>query len=317
VTDAEFDTAVTRTILSGVDGLPPAMTAAATAVITASAKRLRARLVRGCHALADPTGTVTEEVVAAGAIVEMLHLASLLHDDVVDEAVIRRGVPAVQQVSGREAAIVVGLAVFTRALDLAVALGEDAAWQVSSIAAALAEGQILDCDRAFDLDLNIDDYLRLARKKTGVLFGLSCWLGAAADGLPREDRDRVFQFGETLGVAYQIADDCVDFVADTEVSGKRFGADWAAGVYGAPTILALGSGGDAAGKLRSLLARSSVRPEEFPRARQLVVDAGGFTDGAQLIDSLVAAAANTLGTELSRRDTGELGAVCAVIRSYV
>lgn len=263
------------------------------------AKRLRARLTLGAWALGD--GADTASAIDAAAIVELLHLASLLHDDVIDDSDTRRGFPALQHVIGKEAAVVTGISIVTAAYDVAWQLGEPAAWRVSSCAATLAEGEILDCDRAFDAEFGFENYLVVARKKTGALFALACWLGGYAANLDDKDCAKLYRFGESLGIAYQVADDCADFRAD-KAAGKPCGIDWAAGVYGAPILLALARETPPAHELRRFLHRYSFVPDELSLVGELVVQAGGFTEAAAKVDELVARAAAELGTELGSRD---------------
>jgi geranylgeranyl pyrophosphate synthase len=285
------------------EGLRAAVPAVARDAAARPSKRLRARLALGAWALGD--NTRSERAVAAAVIVELLHLASLFHDDVIDDADTRRGVAALQCTIGKESAIVTGLTIVATAYDMARRLGEQAAWRMSSCAAMLAEGEILDCDRAFDVDFGFEDYLAVARKKTGALFALACWLGAHAANLSELACASMYRFGETLGIAYQVADDCADFRAD-KTAGKPCGADWAAGVYGAPIVLALARDTPQAHDLRRFLRRYSVAPDELPVVGELVVEAGGFTDAAGKVDELIALAATKLGAELGARDRSGL-----------
>src|SRR5262249_13334414 len=158
------------------DGLPEPLRSPVTELARRPAKRLRSTLLGACARLGTPD---PERVVRLGALVELLHLASLLHDDVIDRAATRRGGPAAHTVVGPERAVLAGLACFALAGMEAASIGEGLDQLVSGTVAGLAYGEMLDVERAFDTALSLPDYLELTERKTGDLFRLSCLLGAA------------------------------------------------------------------------------------------------------------------------------------------
>lgn len=238
-------------------------------------KRLRSAFVAACgvHGTADP-----DRLARLGAVVELLHVASLLHDDVVDRAEVRRGAPAAHVVVGREAAMLAGVACFSLAGTEAADLGPGVSRAVGTAAATLAYGELLDVERAFDTGTSIEDYLELVRTKTGALFRLACALGAAEARTPPETARALARFGLEFGVAFQVLDDCLDLTEGA--TGKPAGTDHVLGLFGAPTLFALRR--DHGGGLARLLLSPSFSPSDLPTVREHVVRTGGLAAATQL-----------------------------------
>jgi heptaprenyl diphosphate synthase len=212
-------------------------------------------------------------LVRLGALVELLHLASLLHDDIVDRAPVRRGGPAAHTILGQERAMLAGLACFAAAGMEAADIGGGLDRIVGQTAAALAYGELLDVERAFDTTLPLPDYLELVENKTGILFRLSCHLGAAAAGAGQEVVGVLARFGADFGVAFQILDDCLDLASGEQ--GKPAGTDHMMGLFGAPTLCALAA--DGTGELAALLLSPRFSALDMPAVRALVIANGGLT----------------------------------------
>lgn len=232
-------------------------------------KALRALLIAACAA---PDRADRQTLVRLGAIVELIHLASLLHDDVVDKAPSRRGAPAAHTVVGPELAALAGLSCFALAGMEAASVGGGAEVLAGRASAGLSYGQVLDVERAFDTALAIEDYVELAARKTGDLFRLSCLLGAAAWEADPATGQRLGEFGLHFGIAFQVLDDCLDF--QTDGTGKPFGLDHLRGLFGAPTLYALQS--DEHGKLAELLLSPGFAIADMPTVKTLVTEAGGL-----------------------------------------
>lgn len=256
------------------DGLREPLKAAVTGLVDRQGKRLRSRLLLTCSRLGE---AVPGRIASLCAVVELLHVASLLHDDIVDDASTRRCCPAAHAVVGPEQAMLAGLACFALAGMAATDLGPAPATLVSRAAAGLAYGELLDVERAFDIDLPVSDYLELVERKTGDLFGLCCLLGALKAGATGEQAEAVRRFGTEFGIVFQIMDDCLDFAAGA--SGKPTGTDHRLGLFGAPTLLALAND---SGELASLLLRPSFDVGDLPAVRRLVVAAGGVAAATEL-----------------------------------
>ncbi|WP_163506041.1 polyprenyl synthetase family protein [Fodinicola acaciae] len=238
-------------------------------------KGLRRTLLQACAGPVDQ-----EAVVRAATVVELVHLASLLHDDVVDRAPVRRRRPAAYTVVGEELALLAGLAVFGLAAREAADLGDQVNEIFSSAMANLAHGELLDVERAFDVDFSPADYDELIRHKTGELFRLSCQLGGLAGGQPADQIAILAMFGLRLGAAFQILDDTLDFRLDND---KSAGTDHLLGLFGAPTLCALRA--DRSGRLAALLLDPHFDVDSLPGVRAMVDSLGGLRAATVMADA--------------------------------
>ena len=204
----------------------------AESTLSAGGKRLRPVLVFLC------AGEPADSLVAGAVAVELLHMATLVHDDVLDAADLRRGRPTVFAKGGRGEATATGDLLFSRAFAELTATGSpDAVRVLSSASSALARGELMQRNDAFDSDVTEDRYLERCRLKTASLFDASCRLGALFGGRP-ELADQLGRFGERLGVAFQMLDDVLDVSGPPERTGKPRGADLFDGTVTLPLILA-------------------------------------------------------------------------------
>ena len=211
----------------------PALARHATGTLSAGGKRLRPILVFLC---ADGDGR--ERLVAAAAAVELLHMATLVHDDVLDRAPLRRGRPTVFAEGGRLAATATGDLLFSRAFaELAATESEDAVRALSAASSALARGELMQREDAWSEDVTPERYLERCRLKTASLFDAACRLGALFGGRP-ELAAALGCFGERVGLAFQMLDDVLDVAGPAERTGKPRGADLLDGTVTLPLILA-------------------------------------------------------------------------------
>ena len=200
--------------------------------LAAGGKRLRPVLVFLCAPVPSP------ELVAAGAAVELLHMATLVHDDVLDAAELRRARRTVFAAGGRGAATATGDLLFSRAFaELAATGSEEAVRALSAASSALARGELMQRADAWKPDVTPERYLERCRLKTASLFEASCRLGALFGGRP-ELVGALGRFGERLGVAFQMLDDVLDVAGPPERTGKPRGADLLDGTVTLPFILA-------------------------------------------------------------------------------
>jgi geranylgeranyl pyrophosphate synthase len=206
--------------------------AEAEATLTAGGKRLRPLLV--LMAAGDGAG---ERAVRAAAAVELVHMATLVHDDVLDEAPVRRGRPTVVARSGRDRAVGVGDLLFSRAFaELAQDGGEAEVAELSSASVALALGELAQRHDAYDTSVSEERYLERCSLKTARLFESACRVGRLASGAP--GTERLAEFGREIGLAFQLLDDVLDVTGPSERTGKARGTDLLDGTVTLPLILA-------------------------------------------------------------------------------
>ncbi len=191
--------------------------------------------------------------IEAGVAVELVHLGSLYHDDVIDEADTRRDAASVNSNWSNTVAILAGDFVLARASEVAAPLGEEAVALLARTYATLCEGQVLELQYVDDLDHGSDVYMRIVGGKTASLLRTSARLGALAAGAPREDVEAVSEWAWEMGLVFQMTDDVLDLVATDDFMGKPAASDIAEGTYTLPVLYAL-AGPDGA-ELRELLGR--------------------------------------------------------------
>jgi geranylgeranyl pyrophosphate synthase len=201
--------------------------------IAAGGKRLRPLLV--CLAAGVPTPE-NDAVVRAAVAVELIHAATLVHDDVLDGSALRRGRPTVVSAGGRKLATATGDLLFSRAFaQLAAGQSVSAVRILSRASSELAQGELMQRADAWRADVSVDRYLERCRLKTAVLFRAACELGALAGGATA---DALRAFGEQIGLAFQLLDDVLDVVGPPERTGKPRGADLLDGTITLPFIAA-------------------------------------------------------------------------------
>lgn len=202
-------------------------------LFAAGGKRIRPTLAMIMAQLGDGA---TDAVVAAAQAVEITHLASLYHDDVMDEATMRRGVPSAQEKWGNTVAILTGDLLFARASTIVADLGEEAIRLQAQTFERLCLGQLHETIGPREGDDPIAHYLDVLSDKTGSLISMAAKVGVLFSGAPREYLGPVSAFGEKIGVAFQLVDDVIDLSPQPEETGKRAGTDLLAGVETLPLM---------------------------------------------------------------------------------
>lgn len=205
---------------------------------SAGGKRLRPVLTLVSSELGgERTPESTDQVLKAAAVVEMTHLASLYHDDVMDSAPTRRGVESAHHLWGNNRAILAGDILFARASKLTAALGPETVEYHATVFERMCEGQLNESFGPTEADDPAEFYLQVLSDKTGALVAAAAYLGAVHGGATEEQARIVERFGEKIGVAFQIADDVLDLASPTELSGKTPGTDLREGVDTLPVLL--------------------------------------------------------------------------------
>jgi geranylgeranyl pyrophosphate synthase len=225
----------TETLLEQIaSGHGRALGGHASSTLAAGGKRLRPVLVFVCAGSAE-----SMDLVRAGAAVELLHMATLVHDDVLDRAPMRRGRPTVFWAAGRPAATATGDFLFSRAFAQLAATGSAAAVRaLSDASSALARGELMQRDDAFAWDVSEGRYFDRCTLKTGKLFDAACRLGALLGDPGEEASDALGRFGDRIGLAFQVFDDVLDVSGPPDQTGKIRGTDLLDGTVTLPIIYA-------------------------------------------------------------------------------
>ncbi|MEG3586880.1 MAG: polyprenyl synthetase family protein [Actinomycetota bacterium] len=271
------------------------LTEIASHLITAGGKRVRPGFTIASSGIQTIKALpASNDVLMGGVAVELVHLGSLYHDDVMDEAEMRRTVPSVNAIWGNLTAILAGDFLLARASGIAASLGTEVAELLAETIGELCEGQILELQSTFKLDRNESGYERSISGKTASLLATACRIGGLTADLSRENIDVLTSFGHSYGMAFQIVDDILDLVATDEQLGKPSGNDLMEGVYTLPVIFAFSSGNGEA--LKELLGKE-ISVEERDQARNLIRTSGGVSEAlarARLWTDKASAALNDL-----------------------
>ena len=287
------------------------LTEIASHLITAGGKRVRPGFTIASSGIETPTAlAASSDVLMGGVAVELVHLGSLYHDDVMDEAEMRRTVPSVNAIWGNLTAILAGDFLLARASGIAASLGTEVAELLAATIGELCEGQILELQSTFKLDRNESGYERSISGKTASLLATACRIGGLTADLSRDNIEILTSFGHSYGMAFQIVDDILDLVATDEQLGKPSGNDLMEGVYTLPVIFAFSS--DNGEALKELLGKE-ISVEERDYARNLIRASGGVSEAlsrARLWTDKASAALNDLppseATEALRAATTHL-----------
>ncbi len=215
-------------------------------LVAAGGKRLRPILTLACARLCGYPGEgAGQRHVALAACVEFIHTATLLHDDVVDESRLRRGLATANAVFGNKASVLVGDFLFSRSFQLMTADGSLAVLKILSDAAAtIAEGEVLQLVTQNDLSTKDERYLDVIQGKTAALFAAACQIGAVVAGRPVAEEEALAGFGMALGTAFQLVDDALDYAADQAKLGKTVGDDFREGKITGPVLAAYKAGNE-------------------------------------------------------------------------
>jgi octaprenyl-diphosphate synthase len=187
-------------------------------------------------------GEITTEHVDLALIVELIHLATLVHDDVMDEAERRRAQPTVNARWGNSLSVLLGDCLFAHALNLSTQFENSAISRaIARAASEICSGEMIQTQRRFDLQLGVDDYLKIVRMKTGSLFAAAAELAGLISGAEKDIVEALKNFGMRLGTAYQIYDDCLDIAGTETATGKTLGTDLRKGKFTLPVLIYLRS----------------------------------------------------------------------------
>jgi heptaprenyl diphosphate synthase len=257
-----------ETQLSAAVTSPDALVSEASAhLLNAGGKRFRPLLVLLCAEFGDSTNP---DVARSAVVVELTHLATLYHDDVMDEADKRRGAVSANERWGNSVAILVGDYLFAQASELVSYLGPDAVRIQARTFSRLVQGQIRETIGPADGEDALAHYLGVVADKTGSLIATASLFGAKMSGAPVDVQETLTEFGERIGAAFQLADDIIDVASETGDSGKTPGTDLREGVPTLPTLIAMRSTDGDSDRLRSLLCRPLTDDAEHAEALALL-----------------------------------------------
>jgi octaprenyl-diphosphate synthase len=252
-------------------------------------KRIRPSLVFLSGNKEDPK--VLEKLVQVSAVVEMVHIATLVHDDILDGASKRRGQPTISEKYGQHTAVLLGDALFSHALHMASQFDTvEVCRFVSRSTRRVCSGEILQTFRRGDWKLEMEEYLEMLDMKTGELFSISTFLGGLLSGYSKKDCGTLRRFGSQLGIAYQAYDDLTDFIGDETKIGKTLGTDLLTGKATLPLIQLF----QLRNKNLTEQMKEALESSDERKVRSLLTEHGIFESGIDFVSKLWNQAVNTL-----------------------
>jgi len=266
--------AVDRVIAQRLNTGVPLVGSVCEYIISAGGKRLRPALALLTSGALSYQGT---DRFTLAAVVEFIHTATLLHDDVVDESKLRRGRATANELFGNAASVLVGDFLYSRAFQMMVEVGHMRIMEILADATnTIAEGEVLQLMNMHDATLSREGYLRVIRSKTAKLFEASARLPCITSGAPSHLEDACAEYGQALGTAFQVIDDVLDYDGDEDALGKNLGDDLREGKVTLPLIHALEStqGADHALLVEAIQHASD---DQLPRVLELIHATGGVT----------------------------------------
>jgi len=271
---------VVRQLTVQINDFDPKIVPYAQYALNGSGKHLRPTLVA---LAANSIGEISDNHVTAAVIIEMVHLATLVHDDVMDEAEIRRGQLTLAANWGNEIAVLFGDCLFAQALKLAASFPTTEVCRAVAMATnTVCTGEILQTQHRRNFEVSRHEYFRVIGMKTAELFTLSCDLAAFLGDAKPEERAALRQFGTAFGTAYQVYDDCIDLFGSEAEAGKSLGTDLAKGKLTWPVLLAW-ERADAADRNRLERLIESWQPENITPINELLVKYETFEPSLDVI----------------------------------
>ncbi len=245
-------------------------------IMNSGGKRIRPQLV---IIAARMGGYFGPNAVKLSGAIECIHTATLLHDDVVDAADVRRGRPAANALWSNEMCVLGGDFILAKAFSTLTAIGNLRILSIVSKATeSLSEGELFQMANIGALDLTEEDYLKIITMKTAVLMEAACRGGAVLGGLDREKEDALAAFGFNLGIAFQMTDDVIDYKSDVATMGKKPGKDFEEGKLTLPLIAALKNADQSEKDYVASLMRTQITEEQFDRVREFLDRRNGITE---------------------------------------
>jgi len=268
--------AVDALILDRMQSQVPVIPLLAEHIVSAGGKRLRPLIT---VAAARVAGGTIENPLKLAAAVEFIHTATLLHDDIVDGSEQRRGKVAAHLIWGNATSVLVGDFLFARAFELMVETNQIRALGILAQASSvIAEGEVLQLTRAHDLNLEQDTYLRIISAKTAELFAAAAEAGAVGSGADETATAALRSYGMNLGLAFQLADDALDYGGSSETLGKNAGDDFREGKVTLPLLLAVArTRGREDAFWERTINKGERTEDDFRRARELIIGTGSIS----------------------------------------
>jgi len=283
VVDADFE-AVDKFIVDQLYSNVPLVESIGHYIVEAGGKRLRPLLVL----LAAKTCKIdNQQHISLASVIEFIHTATLLHDDVVDMSSLRRGRPTVNAQWNNPSSVLVGDFIYSRAFQILVTLGNMKIMEIiADTTNRIAEGEVLQLISKNNPNPTQQNYMQVIQNKTAILFQAAAQCGAILAGATEDEELALKRFGMHMGTAFQLIDDVLDYDGDSESLGKNIGDDLAEGKPTLPLIYAIEHSSDEQAKLiKKVLAEEELKPETLSQVITIVQDCGALDYARKLAES--------------------------------
>ena len=287
-------------------------------LISSGGKRLRPILTIICSKLLGDNKN--NRHISLAASVELIHTATLLHDDVVDSSALRRGNQTANNKWGNKASILVGDFLLSQAFKLMVKDGSLPVLDIlSSASAIIAEGEVMQISSISNIDTTMEGYLEIIESKTAKLFSAACQVGGIVASMPKELEENLRDFGSNLGIAFQIIDDVLDYSAKEQELGKSVGDDFREGKITLPVIFAYQNNNEQSREfLIKTMCHLDQQPEDLAKIIELLKSSGALDKSIEIAQNHLSLAAKTLESFPSSTAKDALTAILqySLARSY-
>ncbi len=271
----------------------PLISKVAKYLFSSGGKRIRPALLLLSAKLCDYKG---KRHIPLASVIEFIHTATLLHDDVVDNAQIRRGIASANTLWGNEASVLVGDYLFSKSFSIMIADGDlKIMHALSSATTIIAEGEVLQLISSTDLEITEERYVDVIKSKTAILLATACQTGAILGNVSQEREIALKEFGMNLGIAFQLIDDTLDYTSSEETFGKSIGHDLEEGKITLPLIHTLRNCNSSEKEvIATIIQKDSMQEEDFKRVFGLVHAYGGIDYSLKVARSYVESGKSSL-----------------------
>ena len=285
---------VSESLSAQVDTFEPEIAGYARYALNNQGKQIRPALVALAGGAGGTGGPAPEALVTLAVIIEMVHLATLVHDDIMDEAAIRRRRPTLAARWGNEVTVLLGDCLFAHALELAASFPTpEICRRVAASSSTVCTGEILQNQRRKNWKLSRADYFRMIGMKTAELFALACSLAAFLSGGGNTAEEALLEYGFALGTAYQIYDDCLDLYGVENKAGKSLGTDLASGKVTLPLLHFFEQAKDT-DRIRMIRWLEDWQPSHFANVRAMLESNAALAESSRVIGEFLNTARNAL-----------------------
>ncbi|MGE5543570.1 MAG: polyprenyl synthetase family protein [Bacillota bacterium] len=279
-------------LVAAIDTQQPILKEASGHLIHSGGKRLRPAfvLLAGCCFTSQ-----IDHLIPMAVAMELVHMATLVHDDVIDNSLSRRGRDTVKARFGNRMSIYSGDYMLAKALSIIGKYNRaELVTMISEASVKVCEGEIVQLQTSFDVEQGVIDYLRRIERKTALLMSLACQVGALLADAPSSMENAMRRYGYNLGMSFQITDDILDFTADESILGKPIGSDIRQGIITLPALYALRKSPQAS-ELRNILSSPDNVARYADKALRIVISSGGIEYSQQVAEKYIAKAHRMLG----------------------